>query len=221
MQLEPSLDRVPGHLAAAAALTLIACVPAWADSPKDASTAVPAAVWTAKEARFTFMGFTSHYSCDGLADKMREVLTKLGARKDMQVLALPCSGPLGRPTIFPGVTLKIHVLQPANAQSGSTGGTGDSQTVPAHWQRVRIAPDRDLVREAGDCEVIEQIKQSILPLFSTRNVEYASTCVPHELNIGGTKLSAEVLVADQSAPSRGPGGDHAAPTDTRPSAPGQ
>jgi hypothetical protein len=184
---------VPGRLAIAAAVILVACIPAWADAQEQAAAGVPA-VWTPKELRFTFMGFTSRYSCDGLRDKIRTVLAKLGARKDMEVRESACAD-LGRPTQFPGVTIKIHVLQPASGP----GGAADAQTVPAHWRAVDLAADRDLVKAAGDCELVEQIKQSILPMFTTRNLEYHSTCVPNQLSIGGTTLKAEVLLVDQSA----------------------
>jgi hypothetical protein len=39
----------------------------------------------------------------------------------------------------------------------------------------------------------------VLPLFATRNVDYRSTCERRQLVLGGTRLKAEVLVADPSA----------------------
>ena len=39
----------------------------------------------------------------------------------------------------------------------------------------------------------------LLPLFNARNVEYSSNCVPHQLSPGGTRLTAELLVADPPA----------------------
>ena len=50
---------------------------------------------------------------------------------------------------------------------------------------------------------IEQIKTRILPLFTTRDVNYSSTCIPNQLTIGGTRLKAEVLVAanESAAPA--------------------
>lgn len=168
----------------------IVCGPAWADT-QAAASGVPA-VWAPKELRFVFMGFTSRYSCDGLRDKIRVILTKLGARDDMQLLETPCSGPLGRPTRFPGVTMKIHVLQPAEGQGAAEG-------VAAQWQQVDLPGKGDAVRQAGDCELIEQVKQNILPLFTTRNVDYHTTCVPNQLSIGGTSIKTEVLIASQPA----------------------
>jgi hypothetical protein len=165
------------------------------------AAAAPAwAVWTSKELRFTYMGFTSHYSCDGLRDKMRAILLQLGARPDMKLRELPCAGQLGRPTEFPGVTVNMNVLTPFDPTKANATET----PVPAHWKSVEISTDRDPLREAGDCELIEQVKSRVLPLFTTRNVAYRSTCIPNQLQVGGTQLKAEVLSADeQGAPAPG------------------
>lgn len=158
-----------------------------------------AAVWTPRELRFVFMGFTAKYSCDGLRERIRAVLLKLGARPDLEVRQGPCSAPLGTPTAFPGVTIKMNVLEPAGSESYVNGGA-PPQVVPAHWKRVDLTASNDAVKLAGDCEIIEQIKQSILPKFTTRNVDYKSTCIPNQLTVGGTQLRADVLIADAPRP---------------------
>jgi hypothetical protein len=178
---------------ALAVCSLLLSAAALAQPGEEVAPAAPAwAVWTPKELRFTYMGFTSHYSCDGLRDKMRAILLQLGARPDMKLRETPCAGPLGRPTEFPGVTVNMNVLtafDPTRANAKET-------PVPAHWKSIMISTDRDPLREAGDCELIEQVKSRVLPLFTTRNVEYRSTCIPNQLQIGGTQLKAEVLIAD-------------------------
>jgi hypothetical protein len=181
-----------GRLAAAAAVLLVGCIPAWADTGDQES--VPA-VWAPKELRFVYMGFTSHYSCDGLRDRMRYVLQALGARSDMQLSETPCSD-LGRPTKFPGVYMKINVLQPAGPQTPA-----DVKPVAAHWETVdvsRISGTLDPLQDAGHCELVEQIKHSVLPLFTIRNVQFRSSCVPNQLSVGPVTLTAEVLVPDKS-----------------------
>jgi hypothetical protein len=188
---------------AVGAVAVLLTVTAWA-APHE-SGAPPAraesAVWTPRELSFVYQGFTTTYSCDGLRDKVRSVLLELGAREDLQVSESPCLS-LGRPDPFPGVRIKMNVLQPA-ADESATAGT---QSVPAHWKSVDLIPQRDAVSAAGDCELVEQVKQSILPLFATRNVEYSSNCVPHQLQIGATRLRAEVLVPDRkNAKPPGPG----------------
>ena len=185
------------RVAAAAVFSLSLAVGALAEPPAESNSAQSTpptwAVWTPKELRFTYMGFTSHYSCDGLADKMRSIVLQLGARPDLKIRAMPCSGALGRPTEFPGVTVNMNVLTPWDAASANATVT----PVPAHWKLVELSTDRDPLREAGDCEHIEQVKTRVLPLFTTRNIDYRSTCVPHQLQIGGTVLKAEVLITDE------------------------
>lgn len=174
------------------ALVLIPGAALPADAPQ--SDAPVAAVWTPESLRFTFLGFTAKYSCDGLQDKIRRTLLKLGARADLKVQWTGCAGGISRPTPFPGVTAKMSVLRPASEQDVAAG-----RSVPAHWRMVDVNVGRDPLDAAGDCELTEQIKQSILPKFSTRNVEYRSTCIPNQLTVGGTQLKAEVLVADPTA----------------------
>ena len=181
-------------------LPALAQAPAAPAAPPENAPPPTWAVWAPKELRFVYMGFTSHYSCDGLRDKMRAILLQLGARSDLTVQEVPCSGMAGRPSEFPGVTVKMNVLTPWDAASSSAAAT----PVPAHWKVVDISTEHDPLREAGDCELIEQVKSRALPLFSTRNVEYRSTCVPHQLQIGGTQLKPEVLIADdQRSPAAG------------------
>jgi hypothetical protein len=188
-------------LAVVAAGAVLLTVTAWAAPHETGAPAARAesAVWTPRELSFVYQGFTTTYSCDGLQDKVRSILLELGAREDLKVTETPCAQ-LGRPEPFPGVRIKMNVLQPA-ADESATAGT---QSVPAHWKRVDLTPDRDAVSAAGECELIEQVRQSILPLFATRNVEYSSNCVPHQLQNGAARLRAEVLVPDPKN-ARSPG----------------
>jgi hypothetical protein len=156
-------------------------------------------LWAAKKLNFTFMGFTARYSCDGLLDKVRKVLLDLGARADLKVTATGCDRGFGTPSHFPGVAGTVYVLVPL----GDKAPPADTQPVNADWKSVVVAPRGDPLSAAGDCELTEQIKQGILPLFTSRNVEYSSTCIPYQLQVGGTRLKAEVLVAEQP-PAKAP-----------------
>jgi len=172
-------------LAVAAALTIPA---AWAGPQAEAATgaAPEAGVWTPKEVEFVYRSFTSKYTCDGLRDKLRSMVLKLGARADAEVLTYGCMR--SRPAPDPNVRIKMHVLQPASSDSAAT--------VPAHWQTVDFAARRDPAEVAGECELIEQVRDHVLPLFTTRNVTSSITCVPRAVSIGATQLKAEVMVAD-------------------------
>ena len=151
------------------------------------------AVWTPKEVQFTYMGFTTHYSCDGLKDQIREMLLQLGARKsDLKVYEQPCSGPPDRPNPFPGVKIKMSVLTPAPSTQSHV-----SHMVQAEWKTVKLPHRETGINAAGQCELLEQFKKTVLPLFTTRNVDLVATCVPHQLSPLGTKLQADVLVTNQ------------------------
>ena len=185
-------------VAAVVGLATLSGVPAWgadqaAQSGAGASAPTEAAVWTPKELQFTYMGFTTTYTCDGLRDTIREMLLQLGARKDdLKVYEQPCSGDPSRPNPFPGVRIKMSVLTPA-----PSAPAGDTQTVQAQWKSIKLPYRESGINAAGQCELLEQFKQKILPLFTTRNVDLKADCVPHQLEPLGTKLQAEVLITDQ------------------------
>lgn len=170
---------------ATAAAALLAAVPALAAAQDGVS-----AVWVPKHVQFVYQGFTTHYSCDGLQERIRSMLEKLGAQ-DLKVRRMGCVRPSG-PTLFPGVNVDMRVLVPASSSAAKDKAAGPA--VQAQWQEVVLMPANADLNEQGNCELIEQFKETFLPLFTTRNVKYGSTCVPHQLTLG-THLSTEVLVA--------------------------
>ncbi len=200
----------------AAALAQAPAAPPAPAAPAAAADGSPPtwAVWTPKELRFIYMGFTAHYSCDGLADKMRKILLQLGARSDMKISAVPCSGPLGTPTEFPGVTVKMNVLTLWDSATASAATT----PVPAHWKLVELSTERDPLYQAGDCELVEQVKAHVLPLFRPRHVDYHSNCIPYQLQMGAAQLKADVLFADDQG-ARTPASKPPAPPAAAPPAP--
>jgi len=186
----PSLFVPPLALLGACALIATAEVPADARAASDsaAAQAVPAH-WVKKKIYFVYQGFTAHYSCEGLRDDIRLALLQLGARRsDMNVRELGCTTGLGVPNAAPGVTGTFSVLEPAaDSQAPS------AEAVKARWVAVRVqlnpAPSF-----GGDCELIDQIKQKIIPLVTARNVKFTENCIPHQLQPPGSQLQAEVLM---------------------------
>ncbi len=186
--------RVGTRLVVPVALTSFlcgACLAAEAGSPEDAAQP---AVWTTKKLDFVFQGFTAKYSCDGLKDKVTRALLQLGSqKKDLKVREMGCVNGFGRPDPFPGVSIKMSVLQPAS------GSTDSSQPpVAAHWKPVKInlRDINDYPNDSGECELYEQIREKVVPLFSTRNVDLSGICVPHQESAAGPTLKLEVLQAD-------------------------
>lgn len=178
-----------------AAAGCLLTVSAWG---ADATAAAPAgdpqqAVWTQKEFTFIYQGFTSKYSCDGLRDKVETALLQLGARKkDLKITEWGCTANYGRPDPFPGVRVKMSVLRPFGTTEDAT------HPVDAHWQVVNLkVGDFDQTLEGGQCELVEEIHSKIVPLFSTRNIDFKTNCIPHQESVAGASLKLEVLQPDK------------------------
>lgn len=171
---------------------LLTCALLWAAhmAIADEANSSQRATWIPKQVHFVYQGFTTHYSCEGLRDKVKKALLQFGARKDLKVEEGACERPGGGPEPFPNVNVKMYVLQPL--ESDKT----DANAVPVHWRKVDLELDRDPLWQAEDCELLEQVHHTFLPLFTTRNVDYHSTCAAHQVFPGGTWLRADVLIAD-------------------------
>ena len=161
---------LPGVVASALLLggAAVAATPAPAPAP-----AQPGA-WQTHELEFQFVGFTTTYSCDGLESKLRLLLTRLGARPGFTVWAYGCARGGGVPDRFARARLKFETLQPSPAAANDAAPTGA-------WKSVEFAPNRPSELERGDCELIEQFRDRLLPLFTTRAIQNQVTCVPHEV----------------------------------------
>jgi hypothetical protein len=172
--------------AAALAAAIVSAVPAWGATQEGV-----AATWVPKHVTFVYQGFTTRYSCDGLRDEIVRLLSRMGP-KDLKVREQPCSMGAGVPSPFPGVTVHMQVLVPADKANAKNAGP----TVQAHWHKVVLMPSNAGINEQGNCELIEQFKETFLPLFTTRHIDYESTCIPYQFTLG-THLSAEVLMPNK------------------------
>ena len=84
-------------VAALTAASVLAYASAWANPPPEptAGSDHESAVWVPKELHFDYRGFTTQYSCDGLRERMRNVLLELGAHPDLQVRGYGCTQLVG------------------------------------------------------------------------------------------------------------------------------
>jgi hypothetical protein len=162
-----------------------------------------AAVWWPYDYTFQSMTFTSTYSCDGLADKLRVLLTAAGA-KDVKAYPSGCAAPYGQPDRLARASVKFFSLAPLGAKPPSppsrksavaTNRAAPAEPVAAIWRQVTLQPRTPYPLELGDCELIEQFRDHLLPMFTTRNVEQRITCVPHQLSGSSYFLKFEVLQA--------------------------
>ena len=131
-----------------------------------------AGIWQKRQYSFVFTGFTANYSCDGLAGKLKVLLIAAGARADAKAHPAPC-GQFGQVDRISGADLDFYALAPA-------GPTTEGERLDGAWRLVSLAErsPRELAR--GDCELVEQFKAHVLPLFTTREVVDQTTCIPNQ-----------------------------------------
>jgi len=147
-----------------------------------ATSPTEAGSWLPHTYQFHFMGFTATYSCDGLGDKLQLLLRLAGARADAKVTPL-CARGYGVPDKLAEAQVVFSTLQPASAASGVAGT----------WRHVELAPRHPFELQAGDCELVEQFRDTLLPMFATRNLKNQITCVPHQESGSNFSLSFDVL----------------------------
>lgn len=167
-----------------------------------AAGAEVAAAWQRHEIEFTYMGFTTRYSCEGLRDKLGALLKASGARPGFIVSRSACSttGP-GQVTDFPRMRLTFE-----SAAIPASGSRGTGQPTLARWKPVSLSRRQPRQLEAGDCELVEQFVDRVLPAFTTRALQADIHCIPHQLSGSSFLLGFEVLeglpAADDAVPPR-------------------
>jgi hypothetical protein len=187
-------------LSSAAAIGAKSPAPGASSDPAAASQADAAATqpgsWQEHDYQFNYMGFTAIYSCDGLSDKLQLLLRLSGARPDAKVMA-SCSRGFGVPDKLAQAQLKFSTLQPAPVAAAVTGTNADGV-----WRHVELSPRHPFELQLGDCELVEQYRDKLLPMFATRNMRNQITCVPNQEAGSNFSLAFDVLAP---APPKPPG----------------
>jgi len=176
------------------------------------------AVWVDHDIAFTYTGFTTHYSCNGIVGKVEYVLQQLGARPGYKVTAPGCVDShmeiMPRVRIraalpkeaTPAVLAEIEKNRSKQELAGKAGGkpavASDAATArfPATWRVVHFeeTPTSDV--QDGDCELMEQLLDKVLLPMGVQEVEGSRlTCVPHQIMLGAVDLKVRVLGAPADA----------------------
>ncbi len=183
--------------AAGQALAAASTGEAPASSVSAPAASLSGAQWHPQTMKFTYNGITTLYTCDGLEDKVRVILLAFGARNDarndVKVRATGCDRGMNLPTRFAWVEANYSSLVPAAADSAETG------MVKGSWSPIEIAPNRPSFMGAGECELIESMRDALSKGFTLRNVQYRTSCIPHQVSLGSYAVSAEVLKTEVPA----------------------
>jgi hypothetical protein len=153
------------------------------------------ATWKKQEVKLVYQGLTTKYSCEGLKQKVRNLLRYFGARSEgIKLRAYGCAGGPYRPSPVVNLQMEFEALQPAAA-----GGKG---TVPARWvernlfAETKVSRDAPSYIERGDCELVQKFVAVVLPSFAHETLSDLTRCIPHELDGTMPNLRVRVLVPD-------------------------
>jgi hypothetical protein len=152
--------------------------------------------WQHHKVTFTYIGFTALFTCSGLEGHVRQILMHLGARKDAKVRARGCPGPFDAPSASAWVDADFYSLAPAD-------NPAEPDAVKAHWTTLQVSPRQPDFMGGGDCELMQGMKDLITKNFTLRNVEYNTSCFPHDISLAGFELKGQALRAVPESPVQG------------------
>lgn len=165
------------------------------------------ATWKTQEIRYNYTGFTTAYDCDAFEAKLKKILRALGAHEQTRVLAQGCFA--NRPTrnFFVTITTASPVtLADAPKKEANTSrdellkrlGVASAkldETFPAEWKTIQLSRDRKLDLAPGDCELMQGLRDHVLPKLSVKVVADRVSCIPRQLTTQTPELTVSALVA--------------------------
>lgn len=168
------------------------------------------AVWKAQQMNFEYRGYSTTYSCRSLEDKLEIILRTVGARENVRLQSYVCDEQVGvarfqismqSPVIATEANIReltIHDSKDelvARVNGAQLATANDLERFPAVWKRVSFARDRDMRLERGDCELVQQLRNQILPHMSVRIVtDKTNSCSSAFGNVGSPRLTVSALV---------------------------
>jgi hypothetical protein len=167
------------------------------------------AVWRAQTLHFVYQGYATIYSCGALRTKLQQILEGLGARDTLKISMWGCSDALG------GGRIQIDMESPVEAtpeniqaltrydsrdvliarvREERLAAAEDIQRFPATWKTISFTRDKTMKLGPADCELVEQLRRSVLPSMSIR-IDYERLhCSVAFGNIGQPQLRVTALV---------------------------
>jgi hypothetical protein len=162
--------------------------------------------WKTQEIRYSYTGFTTAYDCDAAEDRIKAILKALGAHAQTRVSAQGCT--LNRPsrnffiTITTATPVPVADLSKTPAQTSrdellkrlGVQAAQLDETFPAEWKTVQLSRDRKLDLEPGDCELMEGLRDHVLPKLSVKIQADDVRCIPRQVSLQTPELTVSALV---------------------------
>jgi len=114
------------------------------------------------------------YSCDDLWYRFRDILLDIGARPNLEVSTYRCERALGPNARSPRVHLTFDMPRPL------PGAQTDESDVLTIAKTVHLAAGQPHSLDATDCELLRQIKGTLLAALSVRVIDFSLDCMAPE-----------------------------------------
>jgi len=153
----------------------------------DATDKAGVAVWQPYELDFHYFGTSTYYNCSSLEDRLEGILRELGADKDVRANVTGCFGSANL-----GKMLNAHINVRMPALTNDT--TADA--FPVNSKTVSLKSGRSGDALGSDCELLEQIRDQILPALKLQAVKDDLSCIPGHANYASRSLQVTAWVPD-------------------------
>jgi hypothetical protein len=169
------------------------------------------AVWQVQEIFLSYLGFTSFYSCDGMRDRVSDWMKQIGAQDRSVVSIAGCdraSGPARTPSVR--ILIATPVAATPEAIAANANDPKRAAALAKLQKRVKtplqdgtfdatrktvvlLSKETPMVGAAGDCELLENLRDQVLKKVDARVVKDNLGCSPHQGTVGNPQLEVEVL----------------------------
>jgi hypothetical protein len=173
--------------AASIATASAASVSSQSSSSSSAVNQPVAAVWQPYELQFNYFAAHTYYSCSGLEDRLAAILRELGADKEVHVSVTGC---FGSANVGNMLNARIQARLPAAA------GDAPADSFQATTKVITIRAGRSGDATAGDCELLEQVRDQILPALKLERVKDDLNCIPGGANSPSRSLQVRALIPE-------------------------
>ena len=180
------------------------------------------AAWRVQDVRFVYRGSMTIYDCVHLGLKVRQILDAVGVHESTRIQTESCNvlQPAGgAPTQV--VSMRIHLAAPAfataelKAEQASASARNEllerlgaqrlsASEFAAVWVERDLSNTRGLKMSAGDCELLQQVREQLLSRLAVQVIGRERSCSssPHRLRRPVLKVLALVPLPHADAMTR-------------------
>jgi hypothetical protein len=151
------------------------------------------AEWRTYDVLVPLQNLPTSYSCDDLWYKFRALLLQLGARNYMTISPYQCGYLSGPPAHSPSVELKFQLPEVLHGTA-----TRYAQISVAE-KTIRLAPGTPSALQAGDCELMKQLRDLFLAALPVHVSTSAFDCTRHPHPSFALTVNASIAVPASAA----------------------